>query len=70
MSSSNGKKDKMKKKGSSLSSPLGTNEYNGTNKPLPGTATGHIWTPCKDLKAWQVRNRIEMVAPVQDSLPL
>jgi hypothetical protein len=28
--------------------------------------SGHIWTQCKELKAWRDRNGAEMVAPVQE----
>jgi hypothetical protein len=51
VSSSNGKKDKKKKTGSSTSSSSGGKECNWCRKHLTGTASGHIWIQCKDLKA-------------------
>jgi hypothetical protein len=64
--SSNGKKDKKKKKGSSSSSNLGSKECNWCRKHSPDTASGHIWTQYKELKAQRDRNGAETAAPVQE----
>jgi hypothetical protein len=66
VSSSNGKKDKKKKKESSSSSNSGGKEYNWCRKHSLGTASGHIWTQYKDLRARRDRNRAETRAPVQE----
>jgi hypothetical protein len=66
VSSSNGKKDKKKKKGSLSSSNSGGKECNWCRKHSPGTASGHIWTQCKELRARRYRNGAEMVAPIQE----
>jgi hypothetical protein len=66
VSSSNGKKDKKKKKGSSSSSNSGGKECNWYRKHSPGTASGHIWTQCKELKARRDRNGAKTAAPVQE----
>jgi hypothetical protein len=55
--SSNGKKDKQKKKGSSTSSNLGTKVGSWCHMHLLGTASSHIWTQYKSLK----HGEIEMV---------
>jgi hypothetical protein len=66
ISSSNGMKDKKKKKGSSSSVNLCSKEYNWCRKHSLGTASGHIWTQCKELKARRDRNDAETAAPVQE----
>jgi hypothetical protein len=66
VSSLNGKKDKKKKKASSSSSKSGGKECNWCRNHSPGTASGHIWTPCKELKARRDRTGAETAAPVQE----
>jgi hypothetical protein len=66
VSSSNGKQDKTKKTGSSSSSNSGGKECNWCRKYSPGTASGHIWTQCKELKARRDRNGAETAARVQE----
>jgi hypothetical protein len=66
ISSSNRKKDKKKKKGSSSCSNLGGKDRNWYRKHSPGTASGHIWTQCKELKAPRDRTGAEMAAPIQN----
>jgi hypothetical protein len=66
VSSSNGKKDKKKQKGSSSYSNSGGKEYNWYRQHSPGTASSHLWTLCKELKARGDRNGAEMAAPVQE----
>jgi hypothetical protein len=64
--STNGKKDKKKKIGSSSSSKSGSKECNWCRPQSPGTACSHIWTLCKELKARRDRNGTETAAPVQE----
>jgi hypothetical protein len=61
---SNGKKDKKKKKRTSSYSNSGGKECNWGRKHSPGTASGHIWTQCKELKGQRDRNGAKMMAPV------
>jgi hypothetical protein len=63
--SSNGQKDKTKKKASSSSSNSGNKECNWCRQHSPGIASGHIWTQCQELKVQRDRNGAEMVAPIQ-----
>jgi hypothetical protein len=66
VSSSSGKKDKQKTKGSSTSSNSGDKGCNWYRKHLSGTASGHIWTQCKEPKAPRDRNVAETAALVQE----
>jgi hypothetical protein len=65
-SSSNGQNDQKKKKGPSSASNSGGKECNWCCKHSPGTASSHIETQCKELKAWRDRNGAEMAAPIQE----
>jgi hypothetical protein len=64
VSLSNGEKDKKKQKGSFSSSNSGGKECNWCHKHSPGTASGHIWTQCKQLKVWRDRHGAETAAPI------
>jgi hypothetical protein len=66
VSSSNLKKHKKKKKGSSSSSNSGGKECNWCRKHSPSTASSHLWTQCKELKAQRDRNGAETGAHIQD----
>jgi hypothetical protein len=66
VSSLNGIKDKMKKKGFASSSNSGGKECNWYHKHSPVTASGHIWTQCKRLIARRDRNGAETVAHFQE----
>jgi hypothetical protein len=66
VSSLNVKKDKKKKKRSFSSSNSGGKECNWCRKYSPGTASGHMWTQCNELKAPRDHNGAETAAPIQE----